>query len=110
MREKHIKDYPEIFMGSLEGAHMNIPPVDIELKTSGFKKLKPTTTACEVPILWRPSVRDLIQQFIKDKAIELKKTTSEICSRSAFILNTDGDSLRLVTNFRGGNRTINCPV
>ena len=59
MRKQHIHDFPEIFGDSLDGTHMNVLPVNIELKQSGVQKPKSATNPHKVPVFWRPSATDM---------------------------------------------------
>ena len=106
MRERLIKKFPEIFKGSLKESHMKMEPVKIQMKEDGKKYHKPATTAREVPIFYKHKAKEMIKNMIEEGIIEEVTKPTEYCSRATFLPKSDGQSLRLVTDYRTINRMI----
>lgn len=85
---------------------MKMDPVKIQMKENVKKFLRPATTAREVPIFYKSKAKEMIKSLLDEGIIMEVTALTEFCSRATFLPKSDGQSLRLVMDYRTINNMI----
>ena len=59
---------------------------------------------------WRPAAKKLIEELLRDGIIQEEDDVTEFCLRARFLPKDNNVDLRLITDFRGINGMLLCPV
>ena len=107
--QRIINLHPKVFADELNGNAMKMEPVSVKFKPDAVKP-KVAYTAREPPVHWRPAAKKLIEDLLKDGIIQGVDDVTEFCSRARFLPKDNNVDLCLITDFRGINGMLLCPI